>query len=124
MPVRDLKIDRTTGDLALDPLTGDLAFVSDLDAIAQAIDQKLSLFRGEYFLDESLGMPYFEEIFVKNPNMIAVREWFRTTILSVDGVLEVKSLSLDYVTVSRDLSVDFIVSTDLGELSQTFEVNV
>jgi hypothetical protein len=116
---QDLKLDPDTGDLVI--ADGDLVLVSGIDAVAQLIRGYLLLFRGEWFLDESAGIPYFEDILVKNPNLSAIREIFRQTLLEVPGVLSVESLSLE-LSAERTLSVDWKVDTDLGELTGVSEV--
>lgn len=52
-------------DLALDPLTGDLAvtghalaLTSGAEAVAQRLRLRLALWRGEYILDQGVGIPY------------------------------------------------------------------
>jgi hypothetical protein len=114
-----LLLDPDTGDLVI--ADGDLVLVSGIDAVAQLIQSYLLLFRGEWFLDESAGIPYFEDILVKNPNLSAIREIFRQTLLEVPGVLSVESLSLE-LSAERTLSVDWKVDTDLGELTGVSEV--
>ena len=52
----------------------------DLDGIRQQVMLRLGFFKGEWFLDEETGLPWYEEILVKNPNMIRVRDIFRTAI--------------------------------------------
>jgi hypothetical protein len=116
---QDLKLDPDTEDLVI--ADGDLVLVSGIDAVAQLIRGYLLLFRGEWFLDESAGILYFEDILVKNPNLSAIREIFRQTLLEVPGVLSVESLSLE-LSAERTLSVDWKVDTDLGELTGVSEV--
>lgn len=113
--VRDLKLDATTGDLVIED--SDLALVGDLDSIVQDVRLRLGFFRGEWFLDQEEGVPYYEEILVKNPNPTAVREWFRRTIAGTPGIKEVLSLDLDFDRRNRRLSVSFRASTDLGLLA-------
>jgi hypothetical protein len=117
---RDLKLDPVDGDLVVDG--GDLAQVKDAEAIVQACTLALSLFRGEWFLDEALGVPYYESVLVKNPNLAAIREIYRRKLLSVDGVDEVLSLNLDYNRSTRKLLIAWRVSSAFGELSGSRKV--
>lgn len=104
------------GDLVV--RNGDLALAADFVGIRQAIDLTLGFFLGEWFLDESVGIPYYEEILIKNPSLVAVREIFRLALESVAGVREVLALDVGY-DGSRIARVPWSVSTDLGELSST-----
>jgi hypothetical protein len=88
----------------------------DLPGIKQQVTLRLGFFKGEWFLDEDAGMPWYEEILVKNPNLLRIREIFREAILSVAGVQEITFLDLLFAAYSRTLSVNFKASTNLGEL--------
>lgn len=111
-----------TTDFALDD-DGDeyadetgLAMTGDLPGIKQQTTLRLGFFKGEWFLDEERGVPWYEEIIVKNPNLIRIREIFRDAILSVTGIREVTFMDLLFSAYARTLSVNFRASTDLGEL--------
>ena len=47
-------------DLAI--IDFDLQLTTDQQAIAQRVKQSLLLFKGEWFLDRDLGVPYYEDI--------------------------------------------------------------
>ena len=112
--VRDLKIDPTTGDVVLDG--ADLALVSDGAAIVQAVRSRLRLFLGEWFADLSVGVPWFQSVFVKNPNLVAVRSAIRSAIVETPGIAELVSYSQTFNAVTRTLTVAFSATTDTGEL--------
>lgn len=111
---RDLKLDPTTGDLALSG--GDLVLVSGVEAIAQDLRFRLRFFAGEWFADIDQGLPYFDQVLVKNPNVDQVRGIFRDCILGTDGVKNLLDLSLAFDSALRTLTLTFKVDTDLGEL--------
>lgn len=119
--VRDIEIDPETNDIVLTP-TGDLSIIGGGPSIAQAIRQVLRTFLGEWFLDEEAGVPWYDQILIKAPNLPAVRAVIRDVILAVPGVLEVTSLSVDMNRVSRALAVTFTATSDVGELIETIEV--
>lgn len=93
-----------------------LAMTGDLPGIKQQVTLRIGFFKGEWFLDEERGVPWYEEIIVKNPNLIRIREIFRDAILSVTGIREVTFMELLFSAYIRTLSVNFRASTDLGEL--------
>lgn len=95
---------------------GDWAFAVDREGIQQRISQVLKTIAGEWFLDLDYGLPYFEQILIKNPNLPAVQDIFRRALLSVRGVSSVDRINLTLDTTSRILRVDWVVSTDLGLL--------
>lgn len=93
-----------------------LAMTGDLPGIKQQVTLRLGFFKGEWFMNEDTGIPWYEEIIVKNPNLIRIREIFRDAILSVTGIREVTFMDLLFSSYARTLSVNFRASTDLGEL--------
>lgn len=98
---------------------GDWAFAVDREGIQQRISQVLKTIAGEWFLDLDYGLPYFEQILIKNPNLPAVQDIFRRALLSVKGVSSVERLNLSLDTTSRTLTVSWVVLTDLGLLVGT-----
>lgn len=99
----DIKL--TTGDI--DVTTGDLVLLTGTDAMTQHITIRLQFFLGEWFLDVRVGIPYYEQILVKNPSTQVILSLFREAILETPGVEEVNDLALDYDGALRKLSVSF-----------------
>lgn len=114
----DLKINEQTGDLEIGA-DGDLIIVTGLDAILQHLRIRLQFFRGEWFLDTRLGIPYFEEVLRKAPDLNVVESILRDAIRETPGVISITSFELDFEGVSRKLSLDFAALTDEGPLRFT-----
>ena len=92
-------------DLTLDA-TGNLLFVTDeLEELRQRLTHRLRSFRGEWFLDTRLGVPYFEDILVKNPRRELVTSILREVILKTDGVASIKTFTLDIDNATRAATV-------------------
>lgn len=90
----------------------DLIFVDGADEVVQMLRQELRFFFTEWFLDLNQGVPYYEEITVKNPNLQRLAAIFKDKILSIPGVLELISFDLTYEN-PRELHLSFQVrSTD------------
>jgi hypothetical protein len=83
-------------------LTGDL-----LTYVTQKLRQRLRFFLGEWFLDRRLGVPYFESVFVSNPDLALLSSLFRQTILQTRGVGSINSLVLRFDRKARMLFVSF-----------------
>lgn len=97
------------GDLALVyASTGrsNLAIVAD-PSVAKAIKlrNRFLLFLGEWFLDTRIGVPYFQFLFVKNPDVALVRRMLRRVIESVGFLVE--TLDLTYDPSARTLAFTF-----------------
>ncbi len=111
-PLSDVLLDPLTGDLYLSD--GDLVLSSGDDSILQAIRSRLQFFAGEWFADLDVGLPAWDQILVKNPNLGAIQQLFRAEILATPGVYSLTELSLDYTPGSRFLTVTFRAVKDTG----------
>lgn len=108
----DLALSAASHDLLI--INGDLKLIDDAERIAQQIKITLKFLLGEWFLDTSKGVPYLEQVLVKNPNMNHIRAIFREKILDVPGVAGLKKLNLTLDRKSRALSVSFEAETIAG----------
>lgn len=100
----------------IDLLNGDLYLTSGIEAVRQRLRQDLRMFLGEWFLDLDYGVPYFQDILVKNPNPQIVEGIIKIKILESPGVLELTAFSADINNASRQLTVDFTVRCFDGEI--------
>lgn len=110
----------TYGDLVV--TGGDLVLTSDAQAggtqpILQDIITRLRTFSGEWFLDTTLGVPYFQTVLVKAPDMTAVNTAFKDQILSTPGVRTLDQFSARLLPGTRVLAVAFHASTVAGQVS-------
>lgn len=112
----------SNGDLSV--VEGKLALTSGTVATSQRIKQRLSLFLAEWFLDKSRGVPYIEQIFVKNPNPVVIDAIFKREIISDPAVIELQFFELDLDTATRILTVTFEAKTDEGlvDFSEVFGI--
>jgi len=106
----DKDIDITEGDLRLtsDPTLGGLVKVK------QRLSQRFQFFLAEWFLDRTRGIPYYEQVFVKNPNPGVIDAVFKNEILSEPNIRELRSFSLDLEPDTRVLTVAFSGLADEG----------
>lgn len=105
----------TDGDLAL--TLGSLTLVTDVaEEAAIELQNKLKFARGEYFLDTREGIPFFEKVFVKSPDLLALRELYRNVILSVPGIKSVAELTVDFDDSQRKASIAFRAVADNGRI--------
>jgi len=90
-------LQNTYGDLEFTNNT--LTFVEGADEVVQRLRQRLRTFLNEWFLDTSLGIPYFQEILKKNPQQGVVDAILKKHIVTTPGVIKL----LEYAYVA-DLS--------------------
>lgn len=103
---------KSDGDLYLS--NGRLLLITGVSEHAQKIQNKLRLFKGEWFLDTRLGVPYYDVVLIKNPDLEVIKRLFREVILSVEGVVEITSLVLEWDRENRSLSYTFTALDDEG----------
>ena len=89
--------------------TGDIILTQ---SIRQAALIRLRWFFAEWrFLPES-GFPYFEEVFVKSPNIPTVKTLIRAELMEIDGVIDVNGIEINTDNRKRFADVSFVLQTD------------
>lgn len=109
-------------DLALD-LLGRAELVDGAARVAQQVRITLLAFLGEWFLDTSFGVPYFDQVLVKTPDRAAIEAVFRARILDVPDVSRVVRLALGIDRERRVLSVEFEAESAQGLAAGTVELS-
>ena len=109
-----LSQDPTTGDLVF--TNNQLTFVDGADQVKQSIIQRFRTFAGEWFLDTSLGIPYFQNVLVKNPNLTLIESYFKNELWAVPGVLSIITFSLNFDPVARTISISCSVQSSAGPI--------
>ena len=113
MPVSDLALDTTTGDLRLE--RGEVSVVDGADAIAQDWRLRLTLFEGEWVLDRRVGIDYQNQVFSAPPGRVLLRHIFETVTRETAGVSSVDRLELALDAAKRELAVSAQVTANTGE---------
>jgi tetrahydromethanopterin S-methyltransferase subunit F len=110
--MNNLLLDQTTGDLV--ETAGQLKVVTGLEAVAQKVYCALKLFLGEYWLNRSLGTPYYEVIFQKNVDLSLKDSVLKAQITNVPEVVELVSYKSTYIGAERKLAVTYSAKTSYG----------
>ncbi len=84
--------------------------------VLQQIRNRLLTYAGECLFNTDLGVPYFEEIFVKPAQLARAESIFKTQILSISEVALLLEFSLNFDKVTRGLSVFFRAQTTFDEI--------
>lgn len=108
------------GDLYISE-SGDIKFTN---SVLQAIKIKLRWFLGEWRINTTYGMPYYDEVFIKNPSLALLEDRIRTEILSVDGVQSIESVDISVDKATRECVVKFTVVVDSESIDGEVSVNV
>ena len=96
------------GDILIE--NGDLSLLTGFDAIEQHLKQRLKTFYGEWFLNKKVGVPYFEQVFVKNYNANILDSVFKKIIIETPGIIQLLEFSLEIDSSDRELYLTFKAS--------------
>ena len=90
--------------------TGDLEFplriVRGVEAFRLRLLARLRFFKKEWFLDTRQGVPYFEVVYVKNPDISLVQAIFRRAILSTPGAQSIAKMSTTFDQSVRSFTIN------------------
>ena len=111
----DIYLDPTTGDLAV--TNGELTLTEGADAVAQYLRQKMKTYFGEWFLDQSVGLPYTQQIFDKVKDPVALDALFKKAILETPGVIELTAYSLTLDSTTREATLTFEARSTEGPIT-------
>ena len=117
------------GDLLMS--NGDLVLTSDANPsgqnpVLQDVLFRLRTFQGEYFMDASIGVPWYQQLLgiktgLASGSLSAV---LSDAILSTPGVLRLDRFSASLSTSTRVLSISFAAVTVSGNVSYSSDISV
>ena len=114
---RNLLIDQSTGDL---DLSQGLRFTSTLqEYVVQRLDENMSFFLGEYFLDQRQGIPFHQRIIGAKPDLALLDTLLRRAAFRTVGVAAVRNMKTAFDRSTRKASVALTaVLTDGTEITE------
>lgn len=91
-------------------------YINSPFGVGQKVVTRLKLIAGEWFLDQSVGTPWFTEIFgYANPT---IRDLVvKNVILTTDHVNEITSYSSSVNSATREYLITADIATDFGTTS-------
>ncbi len=106
--MKDILLDGN-GDLQI--TDGDIALT---DSVRQAVRVRLLWFFGEWRFAPQYGIPYFEDILIKNPDIEKIKQIVRSEALTVDEVIDVKNITVtvDKQTRSALIIIDIVTAEE------------
>lgn len=115
--MKDLLLEENTNNL--DIVNFDLALTSgNAQFIQQKLFIKLKTVLGEWYLNTTVGLPWFTEIAKKNPDIDLIEDLIRAEILAESLVEEITEFTILYDNSVRELSVSFIVKLVDGSTAE------
>lgn len=108
--------DPVTNDLHLDA-SGDLAMPTDAEAVGLHVKDRLETHQGEWFLDNTAGVPWLSQILGKGYDPALAEAVVKAEILDTDMVTEITSFSVGFDKGSRGLIINEVeVLTEFDEV--------
>jgi len=114
--MKDFALDIEAHDIAF--INGDLVPIDGLAAIEQEIRISLLMWKGEWFLDRSIGTDYLGRILGRQPQILRDAE-IKRVINDVEGVVEIIEYTTSVNRITRSLAVSFTATTEYGEVESS-----
>ena len=110
----DIKLNDETGDVLLSTtstITTPTFTTTTSENLAQRLKIRLQTFKGEWFLDGTIGIDYFNQIAGKNRSKAAVDAIIQAEILKEQEVLQITAYSSVVDKTTRKITIQFTVRT-------------
>lgn len=101
----DIRLDKN-GDIAISQ-SGDISMT---ESVRQAVMIRLRWIYEEWRLGPEYGFPWFEEVFVKNPNTVKIKTLVKEEIMKVEEVKAASVTSVDYDPAKRTATFRYTVT--------------
>lgn len=107
----DIKLDETTGDVVF--VNGESTVTSiGSEDLAQRLSIRLGTFKGEWFMDDQLGIDYFGSVLGKGRSKSAIDALFQSEIMKETDVLQITKF--DSVKDNDNYDLSFTARTENG----------
>lgn len=100
------------GDLEV--VLGETRLCTSEEAVAQDWKLRMGMWRGEWFVDQRVGIDYPNSILVKNPRTELLRSIFRKVTIETAGIKDILSLDFELNSKARTLNVTIEALFDSG----------
>jgi len=110
---KSLYIDPNTYDLEI--LNNNLRMTTNTSQwLSCKLEARLKTFFGEWFINSTIGVPYFEQILKKQVDINNVTTILSDYIKNTRGVKELITFDVDYDNISRHYKYTFEVTSNDG----------
>jgi len=115
-------------NLKLDPNTWDIIIgrgaerVEGLAFTAQMVRSRLQTVLGEWKPTPALGMPWFDSVFTKAPDISLIQALVIEEIKKVEHVKDVSYIKLGFDKGARTLNITFTAISDWGDIDSNITV--
>ena len=100
-----------------------IAVNNDAEQVAQKVKTKLLFYQGEWFLDITVGVPYFQQVFVKPALIGTIESLIKSQIINTEGVKKLTFFKSNFDRKNRKFSVSFSAETIYGTISKDISIS-
>lgn len=93
------------------------------ESVAQKIRIRLLWFEGEWRWDDEEGLPYMNDLLIKNPDVDTFESLVRAKIFEVDEVTEVREVLISYDKKDRVATIKYTALTDFETIKEEVKLN-
>ena len=90
--------------------------------LAQRLKIKLLTFQSEWFLDTTIGIPYFQTILTRGVSKITIDSIYQEAILSEPDVIEIVEFNSIIDTETRSYRLSFKVRTNQNQITDYVDI--
>jgi len=113
----DLEINRDDGDIYF-PLKS----IQGISLAQQELVSVLQFYRGEFFLDTRVGIPYIDGMLEKDGSRYILEAEIKKAIFESPYVVSLDFFLIQFNSISRDLTVTFRAQTTEGLVSISINI--
>ena len=92
----------------------DFALTTRDTVIAQRVQRHLLLFKGDYWLDTELGVPYYQNILGSRNSLDTVQAILINAVQEVEGVSEITKFDIVFNNSTRTVSIELSFRDNFG----------
>ncbi len=108
------------GDIKIND-NGDLQLT---ESIRQSVQIRLRWFFAEWRFAPERGVPWFEDVFIKNPNDARIRQVIQEECMQVEGVLNAKNIKISNNITTRVAVISLIIVTTETIYNEEVSINI
>jgi hypothetical protein len=120
---RNLYLDEINKDLTLTDEKNLKLTSTTTEFVSQKLENVILFFKEEWFLDFEKGIPYFEKIYTKNPDINLINTIFLREIKTISEIEKIIKFESIYDARERNFTIDFeVLASDGTIVENTFTV--
>ncbi len=107
-----------------DILVSDTADITPKYSVRQDVKIRLQWFFEEWRFAPEYGLPYFDEVFIKNPNLDRIAQLVREEAAKVTDVTDVRDVRVSVDKATRSAVISFTIITEYGAFTEEVKISV